>query len=350
MAAAGEKALRTALRSRVFDPVYYFFGEDDFLKEASVRELSETAVDPATRDFNLDLLHGGTVDAAQLDAALGTLPMLAERRVVVLRDVERLRKEARRVLESHLARPAQDRVVVLVSGAGVKADRALSGKAVAVEFAPLTGDRVPRWIGYHAQHALGRGITPDAVALLVEAVGTDLSQLALELEKLASYAPGEIDAGAVTSVVGVRREESVGALLDAVAARDAGAAVGLVAGALQQPKTTAVSIVMALTVQTLALGYGQAARRRGVGAGALYGEYMGLLKESGAFPGRSWGEAVRSWTAHVERWSASSVDASLAALLAADEALKETRLSSPEQILSTLVLSLCSAADSRRAA
>ena len=95
---------------------------------------------------------------------------------------------------------------------------------------------------------LGRTITPEAVTLLIEAVGGDLAQLAVELEKLASYSTEAIDEHAVADVVGVRRGESLGDLLDAVAAKDVGAAIGLIPIVLQLPKTNAVSIVMALTV------------------------------------------------------------------------------------------------------
>ncbi len=350
MASVGEKALYTALTKRVFDPVYFFFGEDDFLKEARTRELVDAAVDPATRDFNLELRRGSETDAEALDGLLSTPPMLAERRVVVLRDVDKLKKDARALLGRYLERPAPDMVLVLVAPAGAKADKTLLDRSTAVEFAPLTGDRLPKWVSYHATTVLGRPITSDAVTLLVEAVGPDLAQLAVELEKLASYATDTIDERAVAAVVGVRRGESVGDLLDAVAAKDATAALRLISGVLQQPKTSAVSIVMNLTTQTLALAYGAAARASGTPPRALFNEYMSLLKESGAFPGRPWGEAVNAWTRNTDRWDALSLDAALVALLSADVALKETRLSSDEQLLTSLVLTLCGAGSSRRAA
>ena len=350
MASAGEKALHAALKQRVFDPAYYFFGDDDFLKDARVRDVIAAAVDPSTRDFNLEIRRAGELDAEDVDSLLGTPPMLAERRVVVVRDVEKLKKDARKLLERYLEHPAPDTVLLLVAGAGAKADKVLAGHATAVEFAPLTADRVLKWIGHHATIALGRAITPDAATLLIEAVGPDLAQLAVELEKLASYASGEIDEAAVTAVCGVRRGESVGALLDAVAAKDAGTALGLIAGVLQQPKTSAVSIVMNLTTQTLALSYGVAARDAGTSPRAMFNEYMGLLKETGAFPGRPWGEAVNAWARHTERWSADDLDMALTALLACDATLKDTRLSSEEQVLASLVLALCGAGASRRAA
>ena len=350
MASAGERALHAALKKRAFDPVYFFFGEDDYLKDARTRELVDTASDPATRDFNVELRRGNDLDAETLDSLLSMPPMLAERRVVVVRDVDKLKKDARTLLLRYLDRPASDTVLLLVAPAGAKADKPLTERSTAVEFAPLTGDRLPKWIAYHAETVLERPITPDAVALLVEAVGADLSQLAVELEKLASYTGGTIDEHAVAAVVGVRREESLGAFLDAVGAKDAAAALDLVAGVLQQPKTSAVSIVMNLTTQTLAMAYGAAARANGTPSRALFNEYMSLLKESGAFPGRPWGEAVTAWARNTDRWSVSDLDAALSALLSADAALKETRLSSDAQLLTSLVLTLCGTGTSRRAA
>lgn len=350
MASAGEKALQAALKKREFDPVYYFYGDDDFLKDMRVRELVDAAVDPATRDFNLEVRRGGELDAEGLDSLLSTPPMLADRRVVVVREADKLKKDARRLLEEYLKRPAADTTLVLVSPTGVRADRALAERSTAIEFAPLTGDRVLKWVSYHAETVLRRAITPSAASLLIEAAGDDLAQLAVELEKLASFSDETIDEAAVSAVVGVRRGETVSDLLDAVAARDARTALALIPEILQQPKTSAVAVVMSLSTQTLALAYGEAARARGTPARSLYNEYMTLLKETGAFPGRPWGEAVTAWTKYSDRWTAADLDAGLHALLVADEALKETKLSSDEQLLTSLVLSLCLSGSSQRAA
>jgi DNA polymerase-3 subunit delta len=276
--------------------------------------------------------------------------MLAERRVVVVRDVDKLKKDARTLLDDYLKRPAPDCVLLLVAPSGVKSDKGLSDRSTAVEFAPLTGDRLPKWIAYQVETVLGRTITPEAISLLVEAVGEDLSQLAVELEKLASFSDSVIDEAAVADVVGVRREESTGALLDAIAARDAARAMELLPIVLQQPKVNAVVLTMHLTTQTMALAYGEAARARGVQPRSLYNEFMSLLKETGAFPGRPWGEAVNAWTKYSDRWSRDALDSALAILLTTDEALKDTRVSSDEQVFTSLVLALCGEGTSRRAA
>jgi DNA polymerase-3 subunit delta len=342
MPAIDERAFRKAIKDRSFDRAYYLFGEEELLKEDAVRQLVSSAVDPATRDFNLDVRRGGELDGGALASLLDTLPMMAERRVVVVRDAPALKKDARQALERYLERPAPETVLVLVAPAGAKVDKVLLERTMAMEFKPLTGDRLPRWIVYHAQTEHGAAVTPEAAALLQSAVGSDLPQLAAELDKLASYAAGgEIDERAVAEVVGVRRGETLGDFLDLVLRRDAPAALALVPHILSQPKTSAVSVVLALTTQTLALAWGQTLLDRGTPRPALAKQYFDLLKEAGnAATGRAWGEAVTAWTNAAGRWSTADLDRALDALLAADCALKESRVSSEEQILSTLVLEL----------
>jgi DNA polymerase III subunit delta len=350
MSSPGEKALHAALKKRAFDPVYYFYGDDDFLKDGRLREVIDAAIEASMRDFNLELRRGSELDTQGLDVLLSTPPMLSERRVAVIRDVDKLKKDPRKLLDGYLAKPAADTLLLLVSPSGVKPDRGLAERSTAVEFAPLTGDRVPKWVTYFAESELKREISPDAVTLLVEAIGDDLQSLSVELEKLASFTDGMIDERAVEAVVGIRRGDAPGDFLDAVASRDAASALRMLPGVLEQPKISAVGLVMSLTTQTLALGYAAAAVARGAHPRTLYGELMSLLKETGAFPGRPWGEAVGAWTKFADHWSVSEANDALSALLLADLALKETRISSDEQLLTSLVLTLCGASTRHRAA
>src|SRR5437773_4647352 len=261
---AGQKVLRTALQTRVFDPAYYFYGAEDYLKDEMLRQLIAAAVDPATRDFNLEMLRAADLDGETFGSLLGTPPMMADRRVVVVRDVGALRKDTRKVLEQYLEHPATDIVLVLVAAAGAKEDRVLVERTAAVEFEPLSGARVPKWIAYYATHDLGCEITPEAVNLLQSAGGTDLGQLKIDLDKLASFAIGGdrpvIDEEAVAAIVGVQRGDTLGDLLDAIANRNATKSLELLPHVLLQPKTSAVTIVMALATQTLALACGRALR------------------------------------------------------------------------------------------
>jgi len=341
--------LRKAIQQRAFASAYYFHGDDEFLKDEMIRQIIDTAVDPATRDFNLDLRRGGDIDGESLLSLLSTPPMMADRRLVVVRDVQGLKKDARTALDRYLASPTPDVVALLIAPAGAKVDAALSTQASTVAFEPLTGDRVPKWVVHHVDTVLHSTITPPAVDLLISAVGNDLPQLAAELDKLVSYANGAaIDDEAVSAIVGVRRGETLGDLLDRVLAHDAPGALAVIDHVLAQPKTTAVSIVMALTTQMMAVAWARAARDRGVPAAGIERELFGLLKESSPYTGRPWGEAVSAWSRAIQAWRQPELDAAIDALLAADYALKESRLSSDEQIIASLVLTLCGAP--RRAA
>ena len=120
------RIVQAAIQSRAFAPVYYLFGDDDFLKDAAIRDLLEAAIDPATRDFNCETRRGNELDAETVGSLLATPPMLAERRAVVIRDVTLLKKAARQQLDAYLKRPASDTLLLLVSVAGTKADAPLT--------------------------------------------------------------------------------------------------------------------------------------------------------------------------------------------------------------------------------
>ncbi len=345
------RALKSALEQRTFDRVYLFHGDDDYLKEEKIRALIAGATDAGTRDFNLEVRRAGETDAGALGLALDSLPMMAERRVVILRDVTTLKKDARGVLSKYLERPAADTLLLLVAGAGTKPDAALIDVATTIEFKPLSDGDLVKWVAHHAS-TLGVGIEPRAAELLCGATGNDLALLAGEIDKLRSYTNGEeIGEAAIEAIVGVRHGETLGDLLDLVAQRKSVDAIALLERVLAQPKTTGVSIVMALTTQTLAIGWLLAARERGLAQHQFERELFGLLKENpSSVAGRPWGEAVKAWVHALRHWDSGAVDRAISLLLAADLALKDTRISSEEQLLTSLLLAMTAGASRRAAA
>jgi DNA polymerase-3 subunit delta len=342
MPAVTPRSLRTAFDAGSFDPVIVLLGEEDFIKEEILRQLLATAVDPAMRDFNVDIRRGSELDVAGLRGLLDQLPMMADRRVLVIRDAQALKKAPAATLESYLAKPSRDMVLVLVLDAGDELPKQWPSHLTTCDCKLLTEDGVMKWIVHHLQEKLHGRITPDAAALLVSHVGNDLAFLAGELDKLLSYTNGEeITAAAVQNVVGVRHGETMADLLDCVAARDAAGALTMLPRVMAQPKTTGVSIVIALTAQTFALAWGAAARAGGMSPGTLSRAYFDMLREGGAFVGRPWGEAIQEWMKALPQWDAARCDRALELLLMTDMALKDTRASSEEQLVEGLVLAMC---------
>ncbi len=343
MSANALKTLRDALKRGTFDGAYYICGEDDFQKEDAVKQLIQQAIEPGMRDFNMETKRAQELDGKTLDAALSVLPMMADRRVVVIKDAGSLKKDARKVLDRYLANPSPDVMVILLEASGGKTDKDLSRNSTPMEFDYLSADRIPKWIVHCASTQFQTKINPEAAELLQAAIGTDLHQLTAELDKLTSFAYGrEIQESDVTAVVGVRRGETMADFLDEVAMRNVAKALELLPQILSQPKMTAVSMVMALATQTIALAWGKAKRNEGLSQGRLQGEYFNFLKQAGSvFTGRPWGSAASAWAGAVERWSTESLERALGALLDADITLKETRFSSEEQVMATLVLTMC---------
>jgi len=352
MSNAALKTLRDVLKRQAFNGAYYICGDDDFQKEDAMKQLIAAALDPTVRDFNLDVYRGQDIDPKTLDALLSSMPMMAERRVVVIRDAGAMRKDTRKIVEQHIEKPSVDMLLLLVEATGGKTDKDLACLATVLDFDLLTADRIPRWIAHHVTTELKTGISAGAIDLLQSAVGNDLYQLVAELEKLASFANGrEITEDVVSDVVGVRRGETMADLLDAIGRRDVKRALALLDHVLAQPKTSAVLIVMALATQTVALAWGRAKLDEGLAPSRLQNEYFNLLKQSGsAYTGRPWGAAAVAWTSAAGSWEKESLQNALDVLLTADLTLKESRLSSEEQVLTTLILAMCAGNEQKIAA
>ena len=337
------KALIQILKGKSLNGAYYICGDDEFQKEDATKKLIATGLDPAVRDFNLDILHGPDLDPKSFDGIVSSLPMMSDRRVVVIKDAGGLKKEAKKAVLSFLGKPSSSLMLLLVESAAGKKDSDLANVTTLLEFMPLTPEEIPGWISRWVSRELSLEISAGAAELLHSAVGSDLHQMVMELDKLASFMGNRmITEDAVTAVVGVRRGETMIDLLDAIGRRDVKGSLNLLGHVLAQPKTTGVQVVMLLATQTVALAWGRAKLDEGVAAGRLQGEYFNLLRLSGsAYTGRPWGTAAAAWASATHVWDRESLERAFSALLTADVALKETRLSSEEQILTTLILTIC---------
>lgn len=158
-----------------------------------MRALVEAHIDPATRDFNLDLLRGNEVGPETMASVLATPPMMAEWRVVVLREVEGLAtsKHAREALLKVVADPPPGLALVMSctvpKGSKAKFYSELHRSAQSVEFKEITADDVPGWLMERAESVQGVEMDVDAARALGAAIGLDLGVLARELEKLTDF-------------------------------------------------------------------------------------------------------------------------------------------------------------------
>jgi len=332
-------ALLRGLKKGAPDPVYLLHGDEDVLKDEAVRALLDAAVDPAARDFNFDSRFAADLDAEAFNALVNTPPMLADRRAVVLRGVDQLGKRKSKLrdeLVRYLGAPNPTTVLVLVSAAGEDPDPEVVRRATSVALGALEPERVPRWVTHYATK-LALKLEPDAVDLLIAAVGNDLSALARELEKLAALA-GDRPATAadVTALVGVRRGETVHDLVDAALERGAARAAQLVEPVLEQAGMSGVKIVTLLGTHLVGAALARAERDRGTGR--IEDAVFRHLLAARPYGLRGYKDEAARWVRCSSLWTAAELSAALRATLAADRALKGTTVTDDRGIVMQLVL------------
>ncbi len=335
-------ALSRSVKKAAPDPAYYLYGDEDVLKDEAVRVLADAALDPGSRDFNLDQRTAGDLDVETLHALINTPPMLADRRVVVLRSVEgvRRRPKVRDELLRYLRDPSPTTVLIMVQGAGEEPASDLGGLATRVELGRLPPERVLRWLSYHAGRQ-GLELEPDAAAHLVRAVGDDLGILGRELEKLAALgAAGPVTRDDVAALVGVRHGETVVDLVRAAMERDAARAGDLVSNVLEQPGVTGVRIVTFLGTELLGTALARAELDGGMPRGRLAETLRRHLERARPRVGRPWRQAVTEWIDWAGRWTGAEVDAAIRRALDTDRALKRGTVTDERGLILELVLAL----------
>lgn len=203
MTAAGPGKLRLKGKGGVF----FLFGGDGFRKNGEARALVDWHLDPGTKDFNYDPMRGSEVSVEDMASILSTPPMMAEWRVVLLREVEALASSsrAREALMEIVSNPPPGLALILLAnipkGSSAKFYQELKKRTQSMEFPEVGPNDVPGWIIDWAESCHGRVVTPDAARALAAGVGTDLGVLSQELEKLNTLVDegSPIDVEAVTA-------------------------------------------------------------------------------------------------------------------------------------------------------
>jgi len=345
MPALAYDAFRRSLQKGEIQAAYYLHGEEDFLKDAAVRELLERALEPATRDFNLDRRRAGDLAAEEFETLILTPPLLAARRAVVVSEVESLAQRRprsqslRAAIVDYLARPDQQTLLILVQSAGAKPDAELSRRATTVRLERLQPHRVLRWIRHHAGE-LGLDIEESAAAHLRDVVGDELAHLAAELAKLRSAVRGPATLDDVSDLVGVRHGETAHDFTDAVTGRRFATAAGMVRRLLESPSGTGVRLVMSLGMAFTGLALARSLLDGGVSPRQAERRAFEALAAARPPFLRDWRAEAERWVEHASLWSAVELEAALAELLRADRRLKSATLGGETEIVTEAVLAM----------
>jgi len=210
------------------DPVYLLLGDDD----AEISRLASdiaAVVDDELRAFNVERIYAGEkgVTAGSIVESARMLPMMSDRRVVVVLRGEKLLKPKRRgktaeaeddagdegeppsdldVLTKYVEAPSPSTTLVLTScdiDKSRKLGKTLYKQATVVECWGLKSEKNPRYIDFRATARIaeqqvkkavaeaGQIIEPAAARLLAERAGVDIVRLRGDIERLMLYAVGK---------------------------------------------------------------------------------------------------------------------------------------------------------------
>jgi len=245
--------------------LYILIGEDDFSLTRSLGEIKQGLGDQSLLAANTTILDGQQVTVDQLRAVYGTVPFLAEKRLVIVQGLlgrfeaggkPRRRKKVAPVAEKEpeyksfadcLSKIPDGTVLVLVDGR-IKGSnplfKQLSPRAEVRSFPILKEDRLRQWIkrGVAGQ---GASISPEAVDLLAKLVGGNLWIMTNEITKLALFTSGRrIEVEDIKALVSLAQEASVFAMVDAILDFKVGVAEQLLGQLLERGASPAYLLVM----------------------------------------------------------------------------------------------------------
>ena len=227
------KAFYQKIKGNSLLGAYILHGPEEFIKDSALQRVIDL-VDPSVRAVNVDFM-----EAAQSDPiidACETLPFFSERRILVCRQLPK--DEDSKVLCDYLPRlPETTLLLFVIRG---KANEKLnffkfvSKAGGVVSFDSLDEDEVIRWMLQHACD-LQVTIAPEAARHIVHLVGTDMSRIYNEFQKVAGFVgPGnEVTIAAADAAVSRTTEYRVFDMLDRFLAGDAASGMRALDGLIQ---------------------------------------------------------------------------------------------------------------------
>jgi DNA polymerase-3 subunit delta len=219
-------------------PVYLLLGEERLLRDQALDAIVKGALAGGLAEFNTDKFSAGEADVEKVIAATRTVPMMAKKRVVLVRSVERWDSakdsgddDDGKTTSAPLDRLAEyakepiDSTCLILLATKLDGRRKLVTLAkkqdFVVECASLHPRELPAWIKARAKEK-GHAIDGDVAALIAEISGPDLSTLDDVLERLSLYvgAGNEITEAAVSVCVTRVNLADTWNLVDAARAKD----------------------------------------------------------------------------------------------------------------------------------
>ncbi|MCD7962827.1 MAG: DNA polymerase III subunit delta [Rikenellaceae bacterium] len=233
--------LRKDILSGVFSPVYLLMGEESFFIDRLTDLLTENILKEEERTFNQMIVYGKDADAGTVVNYCRQIPMSGDRNVIIVKEAQHLKKIE--LLSSYFEKPSGTSILVICHK-GKNVDKRTPLYKNAVKTATVFESIVPRdyelgpWIESVCNEKKVK-LDPHASALIVEYLGTDLSRIANELEKLSGILPVDkrlINSDIIEKYIGISKEYNNFELTKAISEKDLPKALKIVEYFKSNPK------------------------------------------------------------------------------------------------------------------
>jgi DNA polymerase-3 subunit delta len=317
-------------------PLYFLFGEEPYLLNQCVDRFKYAVLTEGAIDFNYSLFYASDADISSVRDAVETLPMMAPKRLVILKESQELTDKEWAELDPLISTPVDSTVFVILASRVDKRKkqiRLLMETADCVEFKKPYENQIPGWVKYIAG-TLGLDIADDAILLLAKLVGSHLTEIEGELRKLADFV-GErkrIEVADVAQVVSRSKEENVFDFTKAIGESDRVRALEHLVHLLDQGQSE-IGIVSLLARHIRIL----LTVKRGLEQGLTGGKLAQFAQVPPYF--------LDNYVMQSRLWPVKKLEHTLVVLAETDKALKSSPLSS-HIWLENLVLKTCGAGSS----
>ncbi len=171
-------------------PIYLVHGDEPYLVEDACGRILRAALGDAMEQFNEEVFRARESGARDVVASCSMLPVMADRRVVMVKEVNVWKAAEHETLLPYLEDPSPTTCLILASQEKLDARgrlvTAVKKKGAVVEVRHPYGRELMQKLQGMVK-AAGKRLEPDAASLLLDLAGTDLQALKMQVEKLALY-------------------------------------------------------------------------------------------------------------------------------------------------------------------
>jgi len=230
-------------------PAYLIHG-DDIAKidetRARLRKRAESGSGAASLEIFEPPEGRGSPDADALVNSIGAMSLMPTRRYLLADGIEKWgKRQAERVTEALLEAPP-DTTIVLIARGKVPGDLTKAVKKVGGDVLVFAAPKAQELPGHLIKMAATRDfeLTPEAARFLVSHLGTNLTRLSNELDRLALWAGkgGRVEDEDLDEMVADATETSSFALGDALIAGDRVRAIQIAEGLISQGSTAGSAV------------------------------------------------------------------------------------------------------------